>query len=724
MKIKLIDGYEKIAAGEVIERPASVVKELVENAIDACASKIFISIKNAGKDLIQIIDNGSGIEADDLEIAFHRHTSSKIETADQLDSIGTLGFRGEALASIAAVSQIEITSRPATQENGMRLQMEAGKVLSKIPCGAPVGTEIKIKNLFFNLPVRKKFMRSNRVELGHITDIVTRYALAYPLIHFKLDHNNLTLLNSPHWRGKVKKRSPNQVDVSIPDQNLIDIYGFSIQSIYGKKIQSHLIPIDIVGDNYHIFGFVGHPEIARSDKGASSLFVNHRFVISKEFYTMLADIYKDYLMRHKYPFFILFLETSPENVDCNVHPTKKIVKFVNPTQFFSLIQASIGKVIKNHLRQAYKDVNASSKKKPSFSETAMDYWTPSSANSSDSSDSSNSINSTKINALRISTDLNISTGLKSSKPSNYSRSSRDINNNDDIGQETPNISKRKSQPPQQTHFISPLKRKNEKFDQKIAENKSPFVDLSKVYKKIDKSGDLDDKIHRLKEGNLVQDESAFSSQIQPAFSELPYIAVKNLPTLFKLNSGIQAGKNYLVFQSEDSLILIDQHAAHERINYERVQKWQNLDQVPIQRLILPIQIEVAPNEVDFVKAVLSDMKKYGFELDFFGGNTFLLRTIPAILQPKHLNPQLIIDLCLEIIQMGREKSFSEIKREILQYIGCHQSVRAGDEIWDEAKIKKIIKELDSCENPHHCAHGRPTYIKIPYKDIDRWFHRT
>ncbi|MHA1794720.1 MAG: DNA mismatch repair endonuclease MutL [Promethearchaeota archaeon] len=650
----------------------------MENAIDAGATKISIILKDAGKTLIQIIDNGCGIDPEDLEIAFQRHTSSKITSADELDAINTLGFRGEALASIAAVSQIEITSRTAEKENGMRLQIEGGKVISKAPCGAPIGTDLKVQNLFFNLPVRQKFLRSNRVEIGHITDIITRYALAYPLIHFALKHNNLSILNSPDWRGQIDHViNNNKIDISTNSSKLTEIYGFTVQTIYGKKISTHLLPIDVGGEDFRIFGFVGQPDIGRSEKNASSLFVNHRYVISKEFFAIMQDIYRDYLMRHKYPFFILFLEIAPNKIDCNVHPTKKKIKFLNASHFFAEIQQALSKPIKNSILMASQRNNLGESANVQSFDTVMDYWTPSSrtSNPSNSSNSSNPSISSQISHTSLSKH-DSSIRVESSHQHHLTN-------------------------PKQTHLL-PTPKKIQK-----PRIKSPSSKYNKFKPQFS---------HEL--------SSTSTSLENQSISESPYILVKNLPPLFKLNAGIQAGNNYLVFQNEEGLILIDQHAAHERINYERVQQWQKLDQVPIQRLILPIQLEVAPNEVEFVKDAAHELKSYGFELDHFGSKTFLLRTVPAILQPKHMDSQLIVDICLEIIKMGREKSFSDIKRDIFQYIGCHQSIRAGDEIWSESQIKKIIKDLDACENPHHCAHGRPTYIKISYKNIDKWFHRT
>lgn len=705
MKIKLIQGYEKIAAGEVIERPASVVKELVENALDAEAKQIFISLTNAGKDLIQITDNGCGIHEDEIEFAFQRHTSSKIETADQLDDINTLGFRGEALASIAAVSQIEIISRPASQDHGICLFLSPENPAQKSVCGAPTGTTIKIKNIFYNLPVRKKFLRSSRVELGHITDIITRYSLAYPLVHFKLEHNGLTLINSPQWRGNHLTLTQNLLDCSHIDDNLLSAYGFAIQNVYGKKISNHLIPVQFQGENFAFFGFIGHPDIARSERKAASLFVNHRLITNTEIYQIIAEAYKDYLMRNKFPFFVLFLQIPPANVDFNVHPSKKIIKFIDETHFFTDLQLSLSKVINQQMQLNYRQANQdlSSKAQKKYQKTAIDYWTPSEPSQQIPPISVDELVANALKTKNSETGPKKESKLLTSKNSNALRNSSKGDNSSATSQlkrKSNNFKKRQSPPSKiQTHFsLGPQSPNKSSPNPQFSPQKTSFQPL---------------------QANLSKSSSGDSNLLNSSF-----VTVKNLPRLIKLNNGIQAGENYLIFQSENELILIDQHAAHERINYERVQKWLKLEKLPVQRLISPIKIDVAVNEVDFVLAARDELKNYGFELDHFGANTFILRTIPAIIQGEIKSQQLIADLCLEIIQMGKEKSFSTMKREILQYMGCHKSIRAGDEIWNSKTIQKLIQDLDACENPHHCAHGRPTYIKISFKEIDKMFHRS
>ncbi|MHA1413869.1 MAG: DNA mismatch repair endonuclease MutL, partial [Promethearchaeota archaeon] len=299
-KIQKIIDAEKIAAGEVIERPANVVKELIENSIDAKATEIKIIIKKAGKVLIQVIDNGMGIAPEDIEIAFERHTSSKIRKLEDLNSLSTLGFRGEALASIAAVSNIEITSRTKNNENGIKLILEVGKIVSKEVISCPVGTNIMVKNLFYNIPARLKFLKKDTTELGHITDIIQRYALSYPEIHFYYTHNDLVILNCPK------------------DSDLKT----TVYHIYGKNIAKAMEQINHDDDEIKIKGLLGHPSIARKSKIQSSLFINRRYIMSNLLSRAIKEAYKGILMTNQHPFYIIFLELDPSFIDFNVHPKK------------------------------------------------------------------------------------------------------------------------------------------------------------------------------------------------------------------------------------------------------------------------------------------------------------------------------------------------------------------------------------------------------------------
>ena len=333
-KIEKILHAERIAAGEVIERPANVIKELVENSIDAGAQEIKILVKNAGKTYIQVIDNGIGIPPEEMEIAFLRHTSSKIRSIEDLDNLHTLGFRGEALASIAAVSKVDIQSRIEHNDLGLRLVIEGGKIIEKKSISCSVGTNIKIVNLFYNIPARKKFLKSNPTELGHITDILQRYSLAYPELHFYYAHDELDILNCP----------------------LSNDLKTTVFHIYGKDIATRMVNIEYTekGEGIKVGGLLGHPSIAKKNRRDSSIFLNHRYITSDLLFRAINEAYKGTLMINKHPFFILFIEIDPSHVDFNVHPKKLHIRFEDETFIYNKLYNVIRKFVEQNFMKEEK----------------------------------------------------------------------------------------------------------------------------------------------------------------------------------------------------------------------------------------------------------------------------------------------------------------------------------------------------------------------------------
>ena len=339
-EIKKIIDSEKIAAGEVVDRPANIVKELIENSIDAGAKEIRIVVKKAGKNLIQIIDDGYGMPPDEILIAFERHTSSKIVKIEDLEKLDTLGFRGEALASIAAVSQVEITSRVKENERGVNIILKAGKCIEKKENFFPIGTNIKVKNIFYNIPARKKFLKKDPTELGHITDIIQRYSLAYPQIHFIYNHNELNILNCP---GSNDLRT-------------------TVFHIYGKKVAKLMELVNYEENNIKLYGLLGHSEISKNNRTYSSLFLNNRYVISDLLFRAVQEAYKGTLMIGKFPFFILHLEIDPSVIDFNVHPKKLHIRFENEEYVYNKVYNIVRmfveeKFIEKEITHSYSDLS-------------------------------------------------------------------------------------------------------------------------------------------------------------------------------------------------------------------------------------------------------------------------------------------------------------------------------------------------------------------------------
>ena len=611
-KIKKILQAAKIAAGEVVDRPANIIKELVENSIDAKASEIRIIVRKAGKSLIHVIDDGIGIPSDDIEIAFERHTSSKIRSILDLENLSTLGFRGEALASIAAVSKVEIISRVEDEEKGVHLFIEGGKIINKKKISCPVGTNIQVKNIFYNLPARQKFLKTDPTELGHITDIVQRYSLAHPEVHFIYRHNELDILNCP---------ASNDLRTTV-------------FHIYGKKIAKFMEPFDFKEDEikFRINGLIGHPQIAKKNRAYSSLFINHRYVISDVLFRAISEAYEGTLMVSKYPFFIIFLELDPSVIDFNVHPKKLHIRFEREESIYNKVYNVIKSFVED--RFIIKE------------------------------------------AKYISTEL---------------------------------------------HNFLPKKEKLAESIKEISEEEIKQEEISQEQLIIP-----EESVQLSLEDQIIVDKS-YEKLPPETFLRGKYIISKNFPKLRLIShTGQLNNKIYVVLEginenNEEGLFILDQHAASERISKERFVEAFETSKMSKQKLISALKIDVSPSEKIFLESNLLEIRKLGFDFENFGGNTFILREIPTIMGkiPK-LN--IIREIISDITEIGKDKSFSEVKEEIINYLSCHKSIRGGDDL-SLKDIRDLLIELAKCKDSYHCAHGRPTLRFFSFKELDKLFKR-
>ncbi len=608
-RIKKIIDAEKIAAGEVVDRPVNVVKELIENSIDAQASEIRVIVKKAGKSLIQVIDNGFGIPSEDIDMAFERHTSSKIRSIKDLENLSTLGFRGEALASIAAVSRVEIISRVEFEEKGVHLLIEGGKIIDKKKISCPIGVNIQVKNLFYNLPARQKFLKTDATELGHITDILQRYSLAHPELHFIYRHNNLDILNCP---------ASNDLRTTV-------------FHIYGKKIAKFMEPFDYSDkdDNFKLSGLLGHPQIAKKNRSYSSLFINQRYIISDVLFRAVNEAYEGTLMVSKYPFFIVFLELDPYVIDFNVHPKKLHVRFEKEDAIYNKVYNVIRSIVED--RFIIKE------------------------------------------AKYLSTELE--------------------------------------------DFIP----KEEKFLKNLIQI-SPKEEL-------ESENTTQKQLIPEKSVQLSLEDKDLSHQkvLPESFLRGKYILSKNFPKLRLIShTGQLSNKTYVVLEginenNEEGLFILDQHAASERVNKERFLEAYETSKISVQKLVSPLKIDVSPSEKIFLEPNLHEIRKLGFNFDLFGGNTFILREIPIVMGklPK-LN--IIKEIISDISKIGKDKSFKEVREEIINYLSCHKSIRGGDDLTLK-DIRNLLIELAHCKDSYHCAHGRPTLRFFSYKELDKLFKR-
>ncbi|UCC20186.1 MAG: DNA mismatch repair endonuclease MutL [Promethearchaeota archaeon] len=605
-RIRHILRAEQISAGEVVDRPANVVKELIENSIDAEASEIRIIVKKAGKSLIHVIDDGLGIPSDDIELAFERHTSSKIRSIEDLEYLSTLGFRGEALASIAAVSKVEIISRVNSEEKGVQLNIEGGKIKSKKFISCPVGTSIQIKNLFYNIPARQKFLKADATELSHITDIVQRYSLAYPELHFIYRHNELDILNCPAMNDLKT----------------------TVFHIYGKKIAKFMEPFDYneADLKFRISGLLGHPQTAKKNRTYSSIFINNRYIVSDVLFRAINEAYEETLMVSKYPFVVIFLELDPSVIDFNVHPKKLHVRFEREEAIYNKVY--------------------------------------------------NIIHNFVVDRFIVKEAKYISTELQDFIPKEESK--------------LPLIQKEIKKINQEDLLIPEESVQLDLRDQEVSE-----VTAKKL-----------------------------SSDI---FLRGKYIISKNFPKLRLISyTGQLSNKIYVVLEginenNEEGLFILDQHAASERINKEKFLEAYELSKISKQKLISGLKVDVSPSERIFLEANLHEIKKLGFNFEHFGGNTFILREIPTIMG-KVPDINIIKEIISDVTKIGKDRSFSEIKEEIVNYLSCHRSIRGGDDL-SLQDIRNLLIALANCKDSYHCAHGRPTIRFFSYKELDKLFKR-
>ena len=600
-KINLLseDLINKIAAGEAIERPASVVKELVENSLDAGADIITVEIKDSGKKLIKISDNGSGMSEEDAKKCILRHATSKISKADDLFSIQTLGFRGEALASIAAVSRLSIITKQKDLVEGFNLVVEGGKEISSGIIGTNTGTTIEVHDLFFNVPARKKFLKTDAVELRHIVDTVLKYALINPTVSFKLVHEKHELVSSP----AVK-----------------DLQG-KIASIYGINLAKELLEVSSDQEAVKVTGFICKPYQARNDKNQQQIFVNNRWIRNETINKAVYEAYHSLLFVGKHPVFILNIEINPEEIDVNVHPAKTEIKIEQKEQVFSAVMEAVRKTLENH------DL---------------------------------------IPELDIDHEEQLTFG---------------------IDKKEVEVKKEKAK-----YLFEPSK-------QTILKDKeeSPII-----------------SVDNFEEGSYTtpEEEVFVSEQKEKRVLEKSL----RLPAMKILG---QIHKTFFIAETEGGALFIDQHVVQERVLYEKFMKQLMNKEVAVQELLQGEVIEFSAAEKVYVNESLVKMKELGFTLEEFGGNSFVLKTVPSLfgrLQAKDL-----LFSVLDKLKEGKNK-LEEIQEEIITRMACRASVKAGDTMTIR-EIEKLLSELAECQLPYTCPHGRAVLIKVPVSELEKKFKR-
>ena len=691
-KIVLLDDstINKIAAGEVIERPASVVKEIVENSIDAGANNITVEIRNGGISYIRVTDNGKGIMQDDMEIAFERHATSKIRSADDLEDVKSMGFRGEALASIAEIAKVELISKTTQSDNGYRVLIEGGKVLESSEYGCPNGTTITIENLFFNTPVRYKFLKKDFTESGYIEDVITRIALVHPEIAIRLVNTGKTIVQTS-GNGDLKS---------------------VIYNIYGKDIAENLINIDYEYEGMRVSGVIGKPVISRSNRTNQLFFVNKRYVKDKTLSGAAEQGFKGFITIGKHGFLILNIDMDPHLVDVNVHPAKLEVRFQEDNKVFKAVYHAIRDGLSNV------DLVANT--------SSIDGIDHPEKNNEEKPETFNFLNNTSFrDAIK---PIERTSEIKSQIANSVDEKFEDVMSRINKIQNMINITNKvepktetiETQIPEEKIIESKTEPQNSEINlentksentEKIDETK--FMDMyEKMFgtavKKSEVSEKTEDEVKEFqpitKSDNISVFEDNAEYKLQP---EYKYIGI--------------AFNTYIIIEIKQDLYIIDQHAAHERIMYEKIKKnYYNEADKDSQLMLLPDIITLTNKEMGIYKDNREMFRKAGFMVDEFGENTIKLSGVPTILLDLETK-ELFLEALDEINTVARTAR-KEIEEKFIATVACKAAVKAHM-VLERQEVEALLNELLVLPNPFTCPHGRPTAIRMTKNDIEKKFSR-
>ncbi len=581
-KIKILPEHvsNKIAAGEIVLRPASVVKELIENSIDAGATRIVINIKAGGQKLIEVTDNGMGMDSDDAVLALERFSTSKIRSADDIFQINTLGFRGEALPSIASVSRVELITKSKDSPFGFFIKTVGGRIEKSQVTGCADGTTVRVEDLFFNTLPRRKFLKSEATEMSHILNAVTFEALARPDIYFKLVHDKRELINISSSHDLLKR----------------------ITSLFGEQVSNNLLPIEGGNDLLNIYGFISKPEETRANRNSQLIFINKRCAHNKSISHSIYEAYHTLVPRGRFPVVFIFIDTPPAAIDVNIHPTKDEVKFFKENIAHTLVKEAVKQALS-------------------------------------SSDLSHGLFHSPVYEKAVETE-------------------QEYEIKEAIGR----------------YMVK----------QKMGDQKVPEFNFSKASK-----------------------TSSYKTENQRFDVSSKYI---------------QVFETYIITQFNGNLIIIDQHAAHERIVYEKLTRDLSLSKIESQGLLIDVVLALNYKQAVILEKYLDYFKSLGFQIEPFGKNTFSIRSVPAILKDANI-AQVISDVLDEIIESEKTKNIGDLTEELIKLIACHTAIRAGAKLQKE-EVESLLHQLLNAQTPYTCPHGRPTMIKLSKYELEKKFKRT
>ena len=641
-KIQLLDQktIDNIAAGEVIERPASVVKELVENAVDAKANAVTVEIKDGGMTLIRVTDNGIGIPKDQVKTAFLRHATSKIRSVEDLLSVYSLGFRGEALSSISAVAQVELVTKTAESFSGVSYKIYGGEEEAFDDIGAPDGTTFLVKNLFYNTPARRKFLKSATTEAGYVEQMMVHIALSHPEISFKFIHNNKNKIYTS-GNGKVK-----------------DI----IYHIYGRDVAGALIPLEAQNEDVKVTGFVAKPYVSRGNRNYESYFINGRYIKSSIIYKAIEEGYRTFTMKHRYPFVCLDFKIDQELLDVNVHPTKMEIRFRNGREIYELVVDAVRAALLQ--KDLVQDVLRETPKKKELPKTKE---------------------------------------VKKPEPFEVNRRKEEVQKVDQQGQGVQQqVEKQRQAVQQQIEKPShPVKKTLTASESSKNTKKPTYAGLN----------------YNTQKKEFPQYKTDELSSNQMTLREDPVFSVQARPDRKILG---QLFKTYWLIEYEDQLFIMDQHAAHEKVNYERLMKNFKEKEIYSQRLEPPMVVTVSMTEAEALTRYKDAFAGLGFTIESFGGNEYCIREVPANLYGIGER-----DLFMELLDAVSQENGTldtEVIASKIATMACKMSIKGNQRV-SLMEVEHLLDELMKLENPYQCPHGRPTIIKMSKYEIDKKFKR-
>lgn len=688
MGIHVLDSrtIDRIAAGEVVERPASVVKELVENAIDAGSTAITVEAKEGGIEFIRVTDNGCGIEREQLPTAFLRHATSKIEDADDLNHIASLGFRGEALSSIAAVSRVEIITKRKENLTGTRMVLEGAKEQAIDEIGAPDGTTFLMRNLFFNTPVRRKFLKQPATEGSYITDLMEHLALSRPDISFKFVLGNQTRF---HTSGNGDLREV-------------------IYRIYGREIAAQLVPIQIEENGIKVEGYLGKPVLVRSNRNFEIYFINGRFIRSGVIAKAIEEGYKQYLMQHKFPLCVLHITMDTETVDVNVHPSKMDVRFSDGMAFARMLSEKIATTLRNREMipdASLEDEKSIQKKEQEDRKASWKEHTPE-AFEKKREESYRVMEAAKYEAVPKDRREFIQKPIWQEAHAGIQTSIRKPESISAQTEEQPAAPAAAPEPKEDDFFVeaAPLEPRAETSSEPVicpetAEVIEPKEDSPALTQPEDKEPEVRD----------VQQMNLFEEKLLSVQNRSRYRIIG------------QVFDTYWLIQFEDKLFIIDQHAAHEKVKYERLMKQFHEKSVISQRLMPPIIVSLTGQEESILHTYEDAFAQLGFEIEAFGGNEYALRSVPVDLYGCS-ERELFLAVLDELSQeTGNRGSFQVIEEKIAS-MSCKAAVKGNNRL-SLQEAEQLIDELLTLDNPYNCPHGRPTIITMTENDLEKKFKR-